>query len=171
MLHAPDTLKRRPLRTFSCVDLRSLAAELLDRLPANRTLGLTIIEVHDGCGRARLPVTHEVCNVIGALHSSGVAALADAAALAAVLSLAPDEELARRLQPLGVHARLTFRRPVRGVAVATCELDPGARAAVQRLFEGLEDRARFTTVAVIDGEDAPAAAQGEFDWVVRLTPY
>jgi acyl-coenzyme A thioesterase PaaI-like protein len=152
------------------VDLTLLAAELLDRLPANRTLGLTIIEVRGGCGRARLPVSNEVSNVIGALHSSGVAALADAAALAAVLSLAPDEESARRLQPLGVTARLTFRRPVRGVAVATCELDGVSRAAVQSLFEGLDDQERFTTVAIIDGEGAPAAAQGEFDWVARLAP-
>ena len=50
-----------------------------------QTLGLTIAEVHDGCRRASLSVTREVSNVIGALHSNGVAALADAAALAAVL--------------------------------------------------------------------------------------
>jgi acyl-coenzyme A thioesterase PaaI-like protein len=90
------------------VDLTSLAIELLDRLPANRTLGLTIAEAVDGVGRAVLPVSEGVRNVIGALHSSGVAALADAAALAAVLSVAPAEALARRLQPLGTQASLTF---------------------------------------------------------------
>jgi hypothetical protein len=57
------------------VDLTSLAAELLDRLPANRTLGLTIVEALDGVGRAVLPVSEGVRNVIGALHSSGVVAL------------------------------------------------------------------------------------------------
>jgi uncharacterized protein (TIGR00369 family) len=93
------------------VDVASLAAELLDRLPANRTLGLTITEVRDGLGSATLPVSDRVRNVIGALHSSGVAALADAAGLAAALSMAPDEAMARRLQPLGVHARLTFHHP------------------------------------------------------------
>jgi uncharacterized protein (TIGR00369 family) len=152
------------------VDLACLAAELLDRLPANRTLGLTITEVHDGLGRAALPVGEGLRNVIGALHSSGVAALADAAGLAAALSLAHDEAMARRLQPLGVSARLSFHHPVRGTALATCELDTQGRAALERLFGGEDERARFTTVTVIDGDDAPRAAGGEFDWVVRLAP-
>ena len=67
------------------MDLTRLAIELLDRLPANRTLGLTVVEAADGLGRVALPVRDEVRNVIGALHSSGIAALADAAALAAAL--------------------------------------------------------------------------------------
>jgi acyl-coenzyme A thioesterase PaaI-like protein len=150
--------------------LTSVAVELLDRLPANRTLGLTITEVRDGLGRAALAVCEPVSNVIGALHSSGVAALADAAALAAVLSTSPDEATARRLQPLGVQARLTFHRPVRGMALATCVLDPQSRAAMANLFAGVEERARFTTRTTIDGDQASGAAQGEFDWVVRLAP-
>jgi acyl-coenzyme A thioesterase PaaI-like protein len=152
------------------VDLRSVAVELLDRLPANRTLGLTAEEVHDGVGRAALPVTEGVRNVIGALHSSGVAALADAAALAAVLSLSPNAAMARRLQPLGVSARLTFHRPVRGIGIATCRLDAASRARLASLFQGHDERATFTTVATIDGDQVPGAAQGEFDWVIRLAP-
>lgn len=157
-------------RTFHPVDLAWLAAELIDRLPANRTLGLSVIEVRDGLGRAKLPVSDGLRNVIGALHSSGVTALVDAAALAAVLSVAPDEALARRLQPLGTDARLSFHRPVRGTALATCELDAQTRAALERLFEGRDDRASFTTLTVIDGDQSPRAAEGEFDWVVRLAP-
>jgi acyl-coenzyme A thioesterase PaaI-like protein len=152
------------------VDLTSLAIELLDRLPANRTLGLTIAEAVDGVGRAVLPVSEGVRNVIGALHSSGVAALADAAALAAVLSVAPDEALARRLQPLGTQASLTFQRPVRGTAFATCHLDVAGRSALAALFDGRDDRARFRTLTTIDGDEAPGAAAGEFDWLVRLAP-
>lgn len=145
-----------------------LATELLDGLPANRTLGLTVIEVREGLGRARLPVSDRLGNVIGALHSSAVAALVDAAALAAVLSVAPNEALARRLQPLGTRARLSFQRPVRGTALATCELDAKTRAALERLFGGRDDRASFTTLTVIDGDQSPRAAEGEFDWVARL---
>jgi acyl-coenzyme A thioesterase PaaI-like protein len=118
----------------------------------------------------RLPVREDIRNVIGALHASGVVALADAAALAAVLSVAPDEAAARRLQPLGLQARLTFARPLRGTAVATCHLQPEGRAALSGLHEGRHERARFTTIATIDGDDAPRAAEGEFDWVVRLAP-
>ena len=71
------------------VDLTPVAVELLDRLPANRTLGLTVAEAVDGVGRVVMPVSDAVHNVIAALHSSGVAALADAAALAAALSRKP----------------------------------------------------------------------------------
>jgi acyl-coenzyme A thioesterase PaaI-like protein len=152
------------------VDLTSLAVELIDRLPANRTLGLTVVEAVDGIGRVEMPVSDGVRNVIGALHSSGVAALADAASLAAALSVAPGEAAARRLQPLGVGARLTFQRPVRGTAFAVCHLDAAAKAALSALIEGSEARARFRTITSIDGEGAPGAAAGEFEWVVRLAP-
>lgn len=152
------------------MDLGSVAVDLLDRLPANRTLGLRITEVGDGIARAELPVSDPVTNVIGALHSSGVVALADAAGLAAALSVSPDEATARRLQPLGVEARVTFHRPVRGIAIATCILDAMSRAALANLFSGAEERARLTTLTTIDGDRALGAAEGEFDWVVRLGP-
>lgn len=152
------------------VDLTPLAVELLDGLPANRTLGVTVVDAADGVGRVMLPVSAGVRNVIGALHSSGVVALADAAALAAVLSAAPDEAAARRLQPLGVQACIRFGRPVRGTALATCRLPAEGAAALSSLYEGRHQRARFTTLTTIDGDDAPGAAEGEFDWVVRLAP-
>jgi uncharacterized protein (TIGR00369 family) len=150
------------------MDLTFLAVELLDRLPANRTLGVTVAQALDGVGQAVLPVSEGTHNVIGALHSSGVAALADAAALAAILSSAPGEAAGRRLQPLGVEARLRFQRPVRGTALATCRLDAEARAALAALFDGSLRPARLTTLATIDGQDASRAAEGEFDWVIRL---
>jgi acyl-coenzyme A thioesterase PaaI-like protein len=99
-----------------------------------------------------------------------VVALADAAALAAILSVAPGETAARRLQPLGVQARLTFQRPVRGTALATCYLDADGKTALANLYEGRHERARFTTLTTIDGDDAPRAAEGEFEWVLRLAP-
>jgi len=150
------------------VDLTRLAVELLDGLPANRTLGLFVVEAADGVGKAVLPVSDGEHNVLGALHSSGIAALADAAALAAVLSVAPGEPAARRLQPLGIQARFMFERPLRGTAVATCRLDRDTAAAVTDLYRRGDGRARVTTLTTIDGDDAPTAARGEFDWTLRL---
>lgn len=147
-----------------------LAVELLDQLPANSTLGLTVLEARDGVGQAALPVRQRARNVIGALHSSGLIALADAAALAAILSLAPDEQTGRRLQPLGVQARMSFNRPVRGTAVGTCHLGAESRSALAALFEARDERAQLTTDTTIDGDGAPAAVDGQFDWVVRLAP-
>jgi hypothetical protein len=59
---------------------------------------------------------------------------------------------------------------VRGTALATCHIDAEPRAALSALYEGRDERARFTTLTTIDGDDAPRAAEGEFDWVVRLAP-
>jgi hypothetical protein len=70
----------------------------------------------------------------------------------------------------GVHARFAFHQPVRGTALARCELDARGRAALERLFEGDDERASFTTLTVIDGDGSPRAAEGEFDWMVRLAP-
>ena len=151
-------------------DPTALAAALLGELPANRTLGLSVTWAVGGEGRAALAVDEPVHNVIGTLHASGVIALVDAAALAAVISVAPDELTARRLQPLGIAAALEFLQPVRGVSRATCRLDPDARLALSELLDGSSERARFTTRSVVSGEGAPKAAEGTFDWVVRLAP-
>jgi hypothetical protein len=59
---------------------------------------------------------------------------------------------------------------VRGTAFAVCHLDAAAKAALSALIEGSEARARFRTITSIDGEGAPGAAAGEFEWVVRLAP-
>lgn len=152
------------------MDLTNVAAELLDGLPANRTLGLTVASAVDGEGQVNLQVREPVHNVIGALHSSGVTALADAAALAAVLSAAPDEHRARRLQPLGVECQIAFRRPVRGAARATCRLAPDVEHTLNGLYAGDTDRVRITTYATVDGDAEPMAAEGRFDWVIRLAP-
>lgn len=150
------------------MDLTDVAAELLDGLPANRTLGLTVSQASDGRGVVVLPVAEPVHNVIGSLHSSGVAALADAAALAAVLSAAPDEMTARRLQPLGVEARLVFRRPVRGVAQAVCRLDTDTERALAGLFAAETDRVKVNTRTLVGCGEVPDAAEGTFSWVIRL---
>jgi hypothetical protein len=84
------------------------------------------------------------------------------------LSVAPDEPAARRLQPLGVNAGLAFAKPVRGTALATCRLDQQIEAAVASLYVRDNGRVRFTTLTTIDGDQAPEAARGEFDWQLRL---
>ena len=54
------------------MDLNGVAAALLDNLPANRTLGLTIAHATAGAGEVILPVREPVHNIIGALHAGGM---------------------------------------------------------------------------------------------------
>jgi acyl-coenzyme A thioesterase PaaI-like protein len=152
------------------VDRTAVAAALLDDLPANRTLGLTITGAAHGEGQAVLPVREPVHNIIGALHASGVSGLADAAALAAILSAAPDEATARRIQPLGIRLEIDFRRPLRGIARARCRLDDHAANALADLFALTAPTVGLSTVTTIDGENEPAAAVAVFEWTIRLRP-
>ena len=124
----------------------------------------------DGRGVAGLAVSEPVHNVIGSLHSSGVVALADAAALAAVLSTAPDEATARRLQPLGVQAEVVFHRPARGVAEAVCRLDSVAEQALADMYAGNRHQIRVNTRIEIGTSANAVAAEAVFTWAIRLAP-
>ena len=108
------------------MDLTDVVAEALDALPAHRTLGIRIDLARDGEGRASMVVDTPVQNVVGGLHFSGVAALVDAAALAALLSVAPNEDDARRLLPLFTRADLRLTASLRGTVHAVCRLEPPA---------------------------------------------
>lgn len=151
------------------MEATALAARLLDGLPANRTLGVRVVSAVDGAGVCELAVTEPVTNVIGALHSSGVAALVDAAALAAVLAALPSEAVALRAQALGLRARLQFLRPVRGTATGSCRLSDEAVGALTAMVQG-GGPASCTTVTEVRAGGAEVLARGEFDWTVRLAP-
>ncbi len=151
------------------MEATALAARLLDGLPANRTLGVRVVSAVDGAGVCELAVTEPVTNVIGSLHSSGVAALVDAAALAAVLAALPSEAVALRTQPLGLRARLQFLRPVRGTATGSCQLSDEAVAALTAMVQG-GGPALCTTVTEVRAGGVEVLARGEFDWTVRLAP-
>ena len=151
------------------MDATALAASLLDPIPANATLGVTVSSAVDGVGEVEMAVAEPVTNVIGSLHSSGLVALIDAAGLAAVISAADRAADFTGVVPLGSEARVTFLAPARGALRARCELDEEARAALAPVLAGAERKATLATdVEVLDEADA-VVCRGAFTWRVRRT--
>lgn len=112
----------------------SLAASLLDPIPANRLFGLRVLAAEDGHAEVGMDVSNEASNVIGSLHSSGLVALVDAAGLAAIISVAASDSEFDGVVPLGSVAHLDFLAPARGRLTAHCRLAQTDRHALGLLL-------------------------------------
>ena len=66
----------------------ALATRLLESAPANLMYGISVQSAEEGSATVALDVTPGIQNAAGSLHATGLMALVDAAALAAMSSLA-----------------------------------------------------------------------------------
>jgi len=98
------------------MDLTSLAAGLLEPVPANAALGIKVIRAAGGGAEVSMPEATDAANVIGSMHSSGLIALIDAAGLAAVIAMTDERAPFENVVALGANARLEFLAPARGTA-------------------------------------------------------
>ncbi|MHC9295410.1 PaaI family thioesterase [Mycobacterium sp. LTG2003] len=152
------------------MDLTTLARELLEPLPAHRTVGVEVLRAADGEAEISSRTSKQLTNVIGSLHSSGLIALIDAAGLAAIIAGAPSKSAMAGILPLGRTASVEFLAPARGRLLATAALDDEARYALEPLWAGSSDRARFSTTAQIMDSSGTVVSRGSFDWSVRRVP-
>ncbi len=150
------------------MEATALAAGLLERVPANATLGLRVVRAVDGLGEVEMLVPPALVNVIGSLHSSGLIGLVDAACLAAVLSAADDPGQLDGVVPLGSSAQLRFRLPARGRLLARCQLpDADAVTLRQALAQPEAAKVALTTAADVLDEDQAVVCTGVFSWSIR----
>jgi acyl-coenzyme A thioesterase PaaI-like protein len=141
---------------------------MLERVPANATLGLRVLRAVDGLGEVEMQVPQALVNVIGSLHSSGLVGLVDAACLAAVISAADDPAQLDGVVPLGSSAQLRFRLPARGQLLARCQLpDADAAALRQALARPEPGKVALTTAADVLDEDQAVVCTGAFSWIIR----
>lgn len=152
------------------MDHTDRAAALLEAVPVHRTFGLRVLEAADGRGRVGLTVAEPVTNVIGALHSSGLVTLVDAAGLAAIIGTAEAPAELDGLLPLGVVAELAFLAPARGELVAAADLGGPDRDAARAFLDGREARGAFSTVAEVRDAHDVVVCRGRFDWKLRRRP-
>lgn len=145
----------------------SLAASLLDPIPANRLFGLRVLAAEDGHAEVGMDVSNEASNVIGSLHSSGLVALVDAAGLAALISVAASDSEFDGVVPLGSVAHLDFLAPARGRLTAHCRVGQTDRHALRRLLSRRTDRATAETEAEVRDEDGTVVCRGTFVWKIR----
>jgi acyl-coenzyme A thioesterase PaaI-like protein len=149
------------------MDATARARVLLEPIPANRTFGITVVRAADGAAEVALVTPHDLTNVIGSLHSSGLIALADAAGLAAIVAAGPAADHQGEILPLGKTATMKFLAPARGRLLASCVLDEQTRRAVSQLLSGRESRIQVATVADISDETGTLVCQGTFEWSLR----
>ncbi len=149
------------------MDATRFAAGLLEPVPANASFGLQVIRAADGLGEVAIPETPAFGNVIGALHSSGLIALIDAAGLAAVISAADDPDQFDGVLPLGVVAQAEFLAPARGRAVARCRLPADDHAALRKLFAGHVAQLKVSTSADVIDAGGSLVCRGSFTWSIR----
>jgi acyl-coenzyme A thioesterase PaaI-like protein len=149
------------------MDATATAQRMLEPVPANATFGLKVLKAADGEGEVALSVQPAFTNVIGSLHASGLAALVDAAGLAAIIGASDEEGDVSAIVPLGAVAELRFLRPARGELVATCACAFSDVEALRALFRGDTDRLRLSTDATVTDAAGETVATGRFDWRVR----
>jgi acyl-coenzyme A thioesterase PaaI-like protein len=152
------------------VDATELARQLLEPIPAHRLMGLRVLHAKDGTAEVVLERASQVGNVIGAMHSSGLITLADAAGLAAIVSTVGGHDEFEGIVPLGAAADLQFKAPGRGRLVARCTLDESTVVAARSLFEGDTDRAHLRTSASIFDPAQALVCVGRFHWSLRRAP-
>lgn len=151
------------------VDMTVNAKRLLEPIPANRMAGVEILRAIDGHADVALETSEALMNVIGSLHSAGLTVLVDAAGLAAIIAAGSETDM-DGIIPLGRAATLKFLAPARGRLTASCSLTDNARAMLDSLWSGVNDRARLSTHAVVTDLTGVVVCRGSFDWSLRRTP-
>jgi acyl-coenzyme A thioesterase PaaI-like protein len=149
------------------MDATTLAASLLESVPANRTFGITVESARDARAVVALDLAPELENVIGSLHASGLMALVDATGLAAMISLAEAPDQFTGIIPLATDAQLVFVAPARGRLRGHCELGPEDQAGLRELLDRGTDRTQLTSDVRILDEEGTAVCRGYMVWKLR----
>ena len=149
------------------MDCTRLAARLLETVPANRSFGLRVLRADATGAQVLLEESAPFANVIGALHSSGLIALIDAAGLAAMIGGCRDETEFDGLTPLGTSASVQFLAPARGPLTARCQLEPFERYALRDLLEGRTRKDELETSVEVVDRGGLVVCRGRFAWKLR----
>lgn len=149
------------------MDCTRLAARLLETVPANRGLGLRVLRAGAQGAEVVLDDVAPFANVIGALHSSGLIALIDAAGLAAMIGACRSESEFDGITPLGITASVQFLAPARGPLTARCRLEPFEASVLRELLEARVRKEELETCVDVVDADGLVVCRGRFTWKLR----
>jgi acyl-coenzyme A thioesterase PaaI-like protein len=144
-----------------------LATRLLESAPGSRIFGISVQSAEEGSATVALDVKPAIENAAGSLHVTGLMALVDAAALAAMSSLAGQADEFEAITTLATDAQMSFIGAARGRLQAGCELDPDDQVDLAALLAGTADRARLTSDVRIVDEDGTLVCRGFMVWKLR----
>jgi uncharacterized protein (TIGR00369 family) len=151
------------------VQQQSSVAEMvrsgIERMPFNALLGVRITAMDGGRALGILPQRPEVGNHAGMVHAGAQFSLLEATGGAAVSSAFLD--LLGRATPLAQGAELTYKRPVKGDAVAEAVV---SLEEIERVRAELESqgRARFDVQVTVTDTQGTVATEAVMRWFIRL---
>jgi len=151
------------------LDSTQLASELLEPVPAIRSLGIEVLHAAHGSSEVCMLVPEAMTGPVGSLHSSGLIALADATGHAALISAATDEAQLEGIEPVGTVARVEFVAPAYGLLVGRCTIGVEGLGALEPLYRRRRGRAVLTTEAEIFDSRETLVCRGTFTWSVSRT--
>lgn len=131
-------------------------------VPFATLVGVEVLTVDAGAATARLDERPEVHNHIATLHAGALFTLGEAASGAAMAGAFAPVLLAVR--PVAADARISYRRPARGAAVAAARV-VGEPAALLTELDGV-GKVRFTVEVRIEDDRQREVATMEVDWHV-----
>ncbi|AFM20017.1 hypothetical protein Mycch_5334 (plasmid) [Mycolicibacterium chubuense NBB4] len=146
-----------------------IAQRFIEAVPANRLARVEVLRAVDGHAVVAMDTAVALTNVIGSLHSAGLAVLVDAVGLAAIVSTGAETDF-EGIVPLSRATTLKFLEPARGRLTASCSLKDNARAMLDSLWSGANDRARFSTHVVVTNSSGALVCRGSLDWSLRAQP-
>lgn len=151
------------------MDMTVIAQRFIEASPASRLARIEVLRAIDGHADVAMDTAVSLTNVMGSLHSAGLAVLVDAVGLAAIVSTGAETDF-EGIVPLSRAATFKFLEPARGRLTASCSLKDNARAMLDSLWSRANDRARFSTHGVVTNSSGVVVCRGTLDWSLRVRP-
>lgn len=143
----------------------AILEHLRTAVPFAAHVGIDLLSVGNGEGKAQLVEASHGLNHVGTHHAGALFTLSEAASGAAMAgALAP---VLMQVMPLASTARIDFRKPARGLITAVAKVDGDPQACLLALQE--TGKVTFKVDVTLTDEQGVVVAMTEVDWHVRQT--
>lgn len=146
------------------VDVQVLKAMLEQAVPFIRRIGLEIKSLGDHKVRVELPFRDENANHVGTAHAGVIFTVGETAGAALAASCFDMGKLMIVVRG----AKVSYRKPIRGLLTCTGEIDPAAARAASEKVER-EGKVNFPVQLKMTNEKGEPAVELEFEYHLRKT--
>jgi len=137
---------------------------LVQSVPANKTLGLEVLQTDDGFAQVAVTVPTAMTGVTGSLHTGGLVDIVDAAGLAAILSTCPKATPARNVVPTGAAAVFDFLAPAHGRLIGSCSLSEATRTTLRQFWFEQVHHVKIMAFAAVSDTTGEEVCRASFGW-------
>ena len=140
------------------------ASALLEMLPANKHLGITVDKMADGTAEVRLGWKPEIGNHVGSVSAGALFSLADATSGAAMISALGDAM--SNVTPLARGCDINFLKMAKGDIVGRASFTPEERKTIMAELEANGVSTPIGHVEMVDANGV-VVATAEFRWHIK----